>query len=793
MKTRNIWAALIAASTIAFYGCSEVKFTAPSADGLPLADNYKDLITTYVDQSTNQVHFQLDAKGVMPVWIIDGKTYSTVNGLTKLYAVAGTYEYEMKVLNANGISDGSVKCSFTVNNTIYDFDKYLSFLAGDGTRQWRIDNKAAGHLGCGPSGTTGTEWWSAGADEKAGTGLYDNRLKYDKQYNYYFDPGEAGTIYVNKDVTKYPDYRDPDLDYNVPASAQQTTFDFEVVGPDLFLLLPKGTNFPYIANDDLYENPRYRIESINPNSMELVSDNGSIAWHYTFTSKADDTPKPFTGFKYDSDFNLWKKCNISNTAYYYAPGWSQIADPATTISDDKSTITVSLPAATTDQWQAQMLMTTDMSATEALHYDFSVILNSTTDHPGVTVKLTDATDDGNFFFAERVPLKAYEDNVFWRSDMPGINAANLKMVFDFGGCAEGTEITIKNIVYKDHANDDGTILPVDPEPEPGKVIWADVNSPDNLMTSGTVSLASCWWADDNWSQVADPAVDINGRNITVTANSPSGGSQWQGQVHVNTGVPVIEGLAYDLRVVLNPTQDLGGATVKPHPEGDDNHFFSQDRHDLIGWSDNAVEITNVVADFSCDNLVFTFDFPGCEAGTVIEIKDIIVQFHNEGGGGGTKWVDVNDPANLMTAGSFGLASCWWADNGWSQVADPAVEVNGRNAVITANAPSGGNQWQGQVHFNTGVTIEEGVTYDFRIVLNPAQDLGGATVKPHPEGDDNHFFSQDRHDLAGWSDNAVEIVGFTSDFATSNLVITLDFPGCEAGTVIEVKDIIIQVH
>ena len=49
--------------------------------------------------------------------------------------------------------------------------------------------------------------------------------------------------------------------------------------------------------------------------------------------------------------------------------------------------------------------------------------------------------------------------LIWLSDVPGIDAAAVKMVFDFGGNPDDTEVTISNIVLKDHAIDDGTVLP----------------------------------------------------------------------------------------------------------------------------------------------------------------------------------------------------------------------------------------------------------------------------------------------------------------------------------------------
>ena len=165
----------------------------------------------------------------------------------------------------------------------------------------------------------------------------------------------------------------------------------------------------------------------------------------------------FGGFVYDSEYNLWKSATVDDPTFYYAPGWNKIDDPAYSLSGTAYTVT--LPTATSDTWQAQMMMKTNISANAATNYDFSVILTSTKDHPGVTVKLTDVASDDSFFFQEKIELEANQPKCFWMSDMPGIDMAAIKLVFDFGKNVADTEVRIEDIVLKDHANDDGTIVP----------------------------------------------------------------------------------------------------------------------------------------------------------------------------------------------------------------------------------------------------------------------------------------------------------------------------------------------
>lgn len=167
----------------------------------------------------------------------------------------------------------------------------------------------------------------------------------------------------------------------------------------------------------------------------------------------------FKGFVYDSEYNLWKDCNISGTEMWFANNdWGGIDNPTVDVTNEG--FTIELPAEIgTQQWQGQFKVNTDISTNSATQYDFSVFFRSAADHPGVTVKLQALGDDGTFYCENRVPLKAGEGKCFYLSGVEGLDIANIQLTFDFGGGVGGTEIQVSNIVLKDHANNDGTILP----------------------------------------------------------------------------------------------------------------------------------------------------------------------------------------------------------------------------------------------------------------------------------------------------------------------------------------------
>jgi hypothetical protein len=186
---------------------------------------------------------------------------------------------------------------------------------------------------------------------------------------------------------------------------------------------------------------------------------GTEPGYYTFTFVDNDGILDMTVDKVketvfdasDATHNMWLNKNLLSMSYYYAPGWAQIADPA--VEEDGNSYVISLPEATTDQWQAQVAFHTDMTSSAAKTYDFQCVLTSNQDHPGVTIKLVlsgGGDNDNIFYFADRHPLKADEEYVYRMADMPGIDMDKISLFFDYGGNAAGTEVNVRDVLFQEH-------------------------------------------------------------------------------------------------------------------------------------------------------------------------------------------------------------------------------------------------------------------------------------------------------------------------------------------------------
>ena len=788
--------AYILTAVLAISACTLEEIHHPTEDQAPqTASAYEPIIS--VDQELNQVTFSVDAKSVIPVWLFpdnngDFTEYKAQNGLKKIYTNAGDYKVRMKVLNAAGVSPDYVEKTFHIDNTIASFDRYITFLAGgtsaDNTKDWRIDGDVAAHLACGSPGTSGTDWWSASPNEKADFGIYGDKLTFGGDGSYTYDPGEDGATYVNIDgvtVSPFVDQKGgATADYNVTVNTQNTTYAFEFRGNDLYLTFPAHTLFPYIDNDDFWAAPALQVLNISRETMELVHDNGNIAWHFILTSKA--AAYVFNGFKYNADSNLWLPADAAHSfSYYYAPGWAQIADPETV--QEGGEYTLSLPSATSDQWQAQFFIIPDepvvLSADK--NYDFSVIVNSNTTIPNMTFKLTDVNDDGNFLFTERQTINAGEQTIFYRSDLEGIDAPNgVKMVFDFGGNADGTLVSIANIVVKDHAIDDGTILPGDEPEEPGDDIVYTYG--DNMLTD--LYLDDTWFSAADWSGTLDPKASFSDGVLTLTVPDGIGGSEWQGQVKLVANAPADPEKQYAFFATIESSES-GMVTVKVADANDDadHSFFYDNGVSVEGFASDTYKNEPVSPDQPYEAVMVIFDFGRMPAGTEITVTDIELREITGSSDGSLSYGE-----NLFTTDNTVLDDTWFSAADWSGTLDPKASFS--DGVLTLTVPDGigGSEWQGQVKLVAGIAADPDTQYEFSCKVESSSD-GVCTIKvADAYNDADHaFFYDNGVELAAFDVTAYKNAPVSPDQPYEAVMVIFDFGRLPAGTEITVTDIALR--
>ncbi len=448
--------AAIALTLAGLTACSEADVLEVDTANVPLVNDYADNFAVTVDQETNNVTFTYTGTGTYPVWIIDGKTYSTSHNMVRYYRKAGDYRVEAKVGNSNGVSTGAIELGFHIDKTImngfggydYEFEHNLwltakkeikSFFYAPGWAQ--IADPEHSFNGDAfsvrlPEATT--DQWQA--QIHIGTDIcLQQGEHYDGSFIY------TSNVDINAAVLKiHPDGDDDDAHSFFPnakiklTAGEPVTFWFS----DLEAAVDMN-------------NVVFTLDfGGNPAGAEITIENFVLKNHkYDDGTVLPEVPKEQEPVwaDIDSPENIWSTLT-PNITYYYAPGWSQLPDPATVI--EGNTYILPLPSATFETWQAQMTFNTDLAVEDTnQEYDFHIAFESNTDLPAVTVKLTQADNDNNFFFADPIAVPAGTKTVFWRAKVKAPEAMPaVKLVLDFGGNPADTEVKISEIILQKHVD-----------------------------------------------------------------------------------------------------------------------------------------------------------------------------------------------------------------------------------------------------------------------------------------------------------------------------------------------------
>ena len=503
------------------------------------------------------------------------------------------------------------------------------------------------------------------------------------------------------------------------------------------------------------------------------------------------TPTEWNGFNYKADSNLWLPADASHTySYYYAPAWAQIADPATTFEDGEYVL--ELPEATSDQWQCQFFIIPDAPVVLSAEtsYDFSVIVNSDQAIPQMTFKLTDVDSDGNFLFTERVNIPAGEKTIVYFTELTGIDAPNgVKMVFDMGGNAAGTTVSIANITLKDHAVNDGTIPPSKDDPGEGGSASFDITGAGNLWRSATIEEMFYYYAP-GWAQIANPEVTAD--NWVYSFSLPEATTdQWQAQVAFRTTMSSSADKRYDFCCTVVTSQDVNGVTIKLVKTGDDGVFYCADRHNISANTPYVYQLPDLEG-IDMEKISLFFDFGGNPANTDVEIYDICFQEHKGGSSAGSG-LDYNSALNLWKPADAAHTYSQYYAPGWAQIANPEITNDGSEYSFTCPSATSA-QWQNQFFIipDTPIALSASKTYDFQCKVLLSQAVNGVTFKLTDTGDDGNFLFTERRDIAAGETFTFTLTGLTGIDATA-VKMVFDFGGNPADTEVVISDITLYEH
>lgn len=637
MKTTLKYIALSMSAAL-MAACSPDYIT-PDQAKLPQAADFD--VQVEVNQETNYVTFNMNNNDIVPVWIVGatdpidnangskvtGKNYAyTGNGLLLRFRDEGKHTVEVKAYNAHGISVGSQMVEFTLNNTYRDpFDPapYIKALSDGSTKTWEWNHTVAGHFGCGPFGGTGTEWWSAGAEEKKDWSLYDDKITFGADGSYIYDPGD-GQLYVNANSGIKSEYATGE-DYLVPWEKTTATYSVESNWNDagveeIYITLPKGTPMSYVADQTELDDPRYLVLESKPADMKkclkLVANlktSGNpdgIAWHYEFVkegSAGGDVTDPLYGktsktWVLDSEANGHLGCgpDQANAAGWWAAGPNEKAGFG--LYDDEITFYADGKYVFNPGADGKIYINKDVTAigpgtTQSEDYDIDW-----------TVQESTYTLNGDVLtFPEGVVIGYVANNE---------SVTNPTYVI--------TENTEDKLVIV--ANFSGISWQYIYKPKPDVF---DVDGPGNFWKSASVSM-TYWYSPSDWSGGLNPETEtLENNGLKVVIPEGIGGNEWQGQTVFHTDIPMSASKTYDFCVTVEADQDIPAMTFKLAWEGNDNDhaaFYVND-FTVEAGEPATFKMESVVPDVDYDKVVLFVDLGRCTAGTTVTLTKICMQEH----------------------------------------------------------------------------------------------------------------------------------------------------------------------
>lgn len=204
-----------------------------------------------------------------------------------IYSLPGTYTVTMTLITKGGTGQISKTVSQTKTDYSIFTDPYFILLSGgmeapEG-KTWVLDSLAKGHLGVGPAGTIGLEWWSADPLAKSAVKeLYDDfiNFKIEGFIATYTNHGKSYVKDFRKDDPAYTNATLSDVDYVVDYEPPLGTWFIEKSGDKVYLTL--GAPKPLFPCFDVGAvDGKYEIIKLEENLLELVTlgSNGQ-SWHY---------------------------------------------------------------------------------------------------------------------------------------------------------------------------------------------------------------------------------------------------------------------------------------------------------------------------------------------------------------------------------------------------------------------------------------------------------------------------------------------------------------------------------
>ncbi len=281
-----------------FSGCEPQEF-----DSGDIRESYppsEEEMTATVTQGEDAYHFNMisnaEVSGIHLIkWNLGNGNVGEGKEIVAYYPLPGTYEVTLTITTNNGAFTEKVVAQVVQEETDYSIftsEKFI-FLSGgvddlDG-KTWVLDSLSQGHIGVGPAGSSGLEWWSAAPLAKQAVGvLYDDEINF-KIDGFVATLTNNGKSYVKSFVADSPGYSngyEDDSDYVVDYTPSPGSWFVEEKNGKWYLTL-SGPTPMFPCFDVGAVNGSYEIVKLEENLMELLATDRveGNAWHLQLIPK----------------------------------------------------------------------------------------------------------------------------------------------------------------------------------------------------------------------------------------------------------------------------------------------------------------------------------------------------------------------------------------------------------------------------------------------------------------------------------------------------------------------------
>ena len=804
---KRIWQYIAMAVLAVSAAACTPEYPVVSSAGLPQASDLD--VTISVDQETNYVTFVMNNKEMVPVWIfgeqkIDGKASKryayTENGVSLRFRDAGEYTVEVKAYNVNGLSQGSLVKTFTLNNTYRDpFDPspYVKAVSGGESQDWVWNSGEGGHFGCGPVGDP-LGWWSCDANGKSGF-LYDDVMTFDSEGNYTFRPGD-GQAYANTGSEYMPEYNTGE-DYLFPAEEKTTKYTFENSWNDagieeIYLVLDPGSILSYVPHKSAVEEPRFQVLETKTTEMKkklrlmstVYTPNNAdgISWYYEFVPKGAGAADPLYGIEskvwvLDNETAGYMGCgpDFGNSGSWWSAGphekdsFGVVDDELTFFANGKYVFDPGEGGMVYCNWESGWRPDGYYSGDGSTDYDAPAERMESTYVLG-----TDAIGDyielpaGVLYGYIPKPQVLSEANRLYIKEL---TPNKLFVVANFDGISW-------QFIYRPK---DGQDIP-EPEPEtpvvPLDPTKYDLNGDTNLWKSANLEVET-WYSAGDWSGGLKPNYEVTaGNGITVTIPDGVGGSEWMGQTKLKSHIATSGEKEYDFSVTLLADEDMT-VTIKltnePEEENDVHSFFYDGQVKLTAGEPLVYRRHNLKQTEPGDNVMLIIDLGRSPVGSTFTASEVIFQEHMDG--------------NLWAGANLDVET-WYSAGDWSGGLKPDYEITAGNGItVTIPDGVGGSEWMGQTKLKSHIATSGEKEYDFSVTLLADEDMT-VTIKltnePEEENDVHSFFYDGQVKLTAGETLLYVKEGLKQAESGDNVMLIFDFGRSPVGSTIEATEIIL---